>query len=232
MVSSMHKKLGTAGLIVAIVALVAALTGAAFAAGGLTKQQEKQVKKIAKKYAGKRGPAGKQGPAGPQGAPGAKGDGGAKGDTGPQGKEGPEGKVGIPGKEGSPWTAGGVLPSEQSEYGHWSVSGFGKENIVMATGSYVIPLEAKPTFHYVKSGETDPECPGTVAEPKAEPGALCVYRDAIGPEGTFISAFSEVKSDRYGFTLAYLAPLGSEVEPGVFEPTGYLSFGTWAVTAE
>ena len=80
--SRMHDKLGTAGLFVAIAALVAALAGTALAAGGLTKQQEKQVTKIAKKYAGKPGAQGPQGPQGPAGPAGAKGDPGAQGAPG------------------------------------------------------------------------------------------------------------------------------------------------------
>jgi hypothetical protein len=50
MLSRLHNKVGTAGLVVAIVALVAALAGSAYAAKDvLTKQEKKQVEKIAKK---------------------------------------------------------------------------------------------------------------------------------------------------------------------------------------
>jgi hypothetical protein len=73
---------GKAGLTVAICALVLALVGGAYAAGGLTKSQEKQVTKIAKKYAGK------------PGAPGATGAAGAAGKEGPQGKAGNNGTNG------------------------------------------------------------------------------------------------------------------------------------------
>ena len=50
MISRIHSKLGTAGFIVAIVALVAAL-GVALAASGLNSKQKKEVKKIAKQFA-------------------------------------------------------------------------------------------------------------------------------------------------------------------------------------
>ena len=84
------------GLTVAVIALVFALVGGAFAAGGgLTGQQKKEVIKIAKKYAGKPGPAGAQG------SPGAKGDKGDKGDTGSQGPEGKQGEKGKDGKDGT-----------------------------------------------------------------------------------------------------------------------------------
>lgn len=92
MYSRLHRKLGTAGLVVAIVALVAALSGAAIAAGGLTSQQEKQVTKIAKKYAGKQGPQGNPGATGATGATGAPGAKGDKGDPGSAGGAGPAGK--------------------------------------------------------------------------------------------------------------------------------------------
>ncbi len=66
-----------AGLVVAIVALVFAMVGGAYAAGALTGKQKKEVKKIAKKYAGEAGPAGQQGKEGKQGP------------TGPEGPQGP-----------------------------------------------------------------------------------------------------------------------------------------------
>lgn len=76
---------GKAGLTVAILALVLAMVGGAYAAAGLTKAQEKQVTKIAKKYAGK---------------PGTNGTNGTNGSNGAPGKEGPEGKAGASGTNG------------------------------------------------------------------------------------------------------------------------------------
>ena len=57
MISRIHSKLGTAVLVVAIVALVVALTGVAVAEPVLT-QQKKEVKKIAEQFAGKPGAPG------------------------------------------------------------------------------------------------------------------------------------------------------------------------------
>jgi hypothetical protein len=86
MFERIHQKLGTAGFIISIVALVAALGGGAYAAsGGLSGKQKKEVEKIAKKVGGKPGPAGATGPAG---APGAKGDAGATGANGTNGADG------------------------------------------------------------------------------------------------------------------------------------------------
>lgn len=96
----LHNRLGTAGLIVAIVAVVVALGGSALAASNaLTGKQKREVKNIAKQYAGKDG---SQGPAGQTGAPGPKGDAGGAGTNGTNGKDGEAGKDGTNGKDGEP----------------------------------------------------------------------------------------------------------------------------------
>lgn len=163
MVQRIRKQLGPAGLAIGILALIVALAGTAFAAKAVfTKKQEKQIVKIAKKYAGKDGAPGSAGP------PGPKGDNGA---AGPQGKEGPEGK---PGLEGSPWTAGGTLPSKESLSGHWAAGVAG--SIAAFTGiSFGLPLSTGPDPVVVPSGETKPGCTGSKTAPTADPGKLCVY---------------------------------------------------------
>jgi Collagen triple helix repeat (20 copies) len=102
--SRLHDRIGTAGLVVAVVALIAALTGAAYAAsGGLTPKQQKEVKNIAKKFAGKDGlpgPAGPQGPQGPKGDTGAKGADGINGTNGTNGTNGKDGPAGTNGTDG------------------------------------------------------------------------------------------------------------------------------------
>lgn len=149
MISKLHERLGTAGFVIAIVALVAALGGTAFAAASLNGKQKKEVENIAKKVAktGPQGPAGSAGPAGPAGAKGDKGDTGAQGATGGSGANGksvslgtasgsecPQGGTtveveGTPtskkkvcnGQAGSPWTAGGTLPAGATETGAWTL---------------------------------------------------------------------------------------------------------------
>jgi hypothetical protein len=96
-VRAIREPFGTAGLIVACVALIAALGGTAFAAAKLNSTQKKEVEKIAKKFAGKPGAPGAAGPQGPAGANGAAG---AKGATGPQGSAGAKGATGADGATG------------------------------------------------------------------------------------------------------------------------------------
>lgn len=123
--SSLRRHFGTAGLLVAIAALVAALGGGAYAAnssgdnatasakkknrkgkqGGLNAKQKRQVIALAKRFAGK------QGPQGPQGLPGAPG---ANGLPGAAGKDGANGTNGTNGTNGKSVTVTEV-PAEELE---------------------------------------------------------------------------------------------------------------------
>ncbi len=94
-IRSLREPFGKAGLTIAILALVMAMAGGAYAAGALTGKQKKEVEKIAKKYAGK---PGAPGAAGTQGPAGAAGPVGAKGDQGIQGAQGNLGATGATGK--------------------------------------------------------------------------------------------------------------------------------------
>jgi len=150
-IRAIREPFGTAGLIVAMIALVAALGGTAFAAAKLNSTQKKEVEKIAKKYAGNPGAPGAQGPTGPAGAAGKDGT------NGTNGKDGANGTPGTPGTNGksvaveeiqtggtecggaggafveeeggstveicngAPWAAGGTLPKGRSESGTWDV---------------------------------------------------------------------------------------------------------------
>jgi len=102
-----HQRFGTAGVILGVIALILALGGSAFAAkGALTGKQKREVKKIAKSFAGKPGAAGPQGPAGPAGPAGAKGATGAPGEKGEKGDTGEKGEKGAKGDKGDTGTAG------------------------------------------------------------------------------------------------------------------------------
>lgn len=84
-ITALREKLGPAGFTMAIIALVFALAGGAFAAsGGLTGRQKKEVKAIAKSFQGT-GPQGPAGPAGTNGTNGKDGAPGAKGENGTNG---------------------------------------------------------------------------------------------------------------------------------------------------
>jgi hypothetical protein len=86
---AIREPFGKAGLTVAILALVLAMVGGAYAAGALSGRQKKEVEKIAKKVGGKSGPirvGGGHSTPGSRGAPGAPGANGKDGSNGADGK--------------------------------------------------------------------------------------------------------------------------------------------------
>jgi hypothetical protein len=120
MLRRLHSRLGTAGFVISIVALVVALGGGAYAAsGGLTGKQKKEVEKIAKKYAGKPGTNGAPG------APGAKGDAGAKGDSGAAGAAGKDGANGTNGTSGTNGAPGKSVEAFEVSVGESACGGNG-----------------------------------------------------------------------------------------------------------
>jgi hypothetical protein len=215
MFSILKTRMGIPGVI-AVIGLVFAMLGGAYAAsGGLTPKQKKEVTKIAKKYAGKPGATGPIGPVGP---------------TGAAGKEGPQGKQGIQGEkgpEGSPWTAGGTLPSGATETGFTGgqipASGFLEVPI-----SFSIPLAAALDSSHVKVkevgfvGTAGNECPGKAEKPAAKLGYLCVY--LTSQTTTFAPTIKTPDFEAFGAgtTGAALSMFGSAEQ---------LDYGTWAVTA-
>jgi hypothetical protein len=98
------------------------------------------------------------------------------GEAGVEGVEGPEGP------EGSPWTAGGTLPSNKSEFGTYSAGPLPAGGAFdWASISFVIPLASSVPVHYMAEGAapTTP-CPGTVSDPAAAAGNMCVYQRSTG----------------------------------------------------
>lgn len=234
MLNRIHERLGTAGFVISILALLVALTGGAYAASGaLTGKQKKEVEKIAKKYAGKPGAAGATGPGGAQGPAGAKGDAGAAGSNGTNGTTGREGPEGPEGPEGSPWTAGGVVPTGQTEIGSWALPPFvSGQTEGFATISFPFPVsqEAYPV-EYVSAEESEEGtgpavCPGTPVAPKAAAGTVCVYESG-GFNAVFLQAInpgtneSGVEAGKTGVILKFTGTA-----------TGASRRGTWAVTAK
>jgi len=267
MLSRLHKQLGTAGLTVAIVALVLAVGGTALAAkGALTGKQKKEVEKIAKKYAGKPGAPGAPGPAGPAGP---KGDTGAAGSNGKDGTNGTNGTNGVSvttsaASEAECGKAGGVkvtsasgntkvcngttgftktLPSGETETGTYSYNYHGAfgNPVALDSISFPIPLEESneeeagfvltPEQIENEEGEGfDAGCTGTVAEPTAPAGILCVYAredEFTGGPGLNV-AFPGFQPGKHGYgsTGAFIKGRNG------FEPESLaVGYGTWAITA-
>jgi hypothetical protein len=133
MISRIHQKLGTAGFVISIVALIAALGGTAWAAAGLNGKQKNEVTAIAKKYAGKKG------------AKGAKGDTGATGATGAAGLPGAAGKDGAKGADGTAGTAGKSIET--------GIEATGTANCEGRGGTWVQPEGVPASRKYACTGK-------------------------------------------------------------------------------
>jgi hypothetical protein len=231
--SSSRNRFGIPGVI-AVVALVFAMAGGAWAAKGviITKlsQISPGVQKQLKGKQGNTGAAGSQGAAGPAGPAGPKGDAGAQGDKGATGAKGATGNAGP---EGSPWTAGGTLPSGRTETGSW-VAPNSAAGSSAALITFTIPLpvaELGPGVYMAEGEAAKPGCTGgTAKDPKANPGFLCVYT-GLGKFKDKDQVATIKSGEALGATSAGVSKTGAVLLGE--EPNGGLGFaaGTWAVTA-
>lgn len=147
-----------------------------------------------------------------------------------------EGEPGEPGEEGSPWTAGGTLPKGATETGAWGFAGspFSLEFSPGVFGrffdeplSFTIPLASAPTFVFNPFGQTEEHCSGSVQEPGADEGFLCVF--AAEPS---IGNIASAEASTVGTTGAILGVHTKEEHHNANEETQaqVILNGTWAVT--
>lgn len=185
--------------------------GTAFAATAVLGKNSvgaKQLRKGAVTPA-KLAPAAKKALTGPKGATGA---------TGPAGPQGPKGEQGESG------TFLSSLPSAKTLTGVYGISGHietagdtGAEDAI----SFQVPLATPPVEDIVSTGSPTAACPGSVDEPEAAPGYLCLYEQAAyGSEGEL--KVESTGSGKSGFAVFFA---------GSTNAGGYNYYGTWAVTA-
>jgi hypothetical protein len=175
-----HLRLSPAG-VVAVIALVFAMAGGAFAANhsGSGATASAKAKKGPRGPKGATGAAGAQGPAGPAGKDGTNGTNGTTGATGATGQTGATGFSGFT----------KTLPPKETETGTWGFTSTAAETQAYIPISFNIPLETGVAAellpkHY--TGTPGANCPGSVTEPTAKPGFLCVYtleRNGVPIEG-------------------------------------------------
>jgi hypothetical protein len=253
MLSRIHDKLGTAGFVISIVALVVALTGGAYAATkGLSPQVKKQITKESKKFSKK---FSKQfAVPGPQGA---------KGDTGAAGANGTNGTNGTSGTNGATGEAGAcsgenpecTLPSGATLIGAWSASG-GEEDTALAPISFNLRVSPAPTALFPS------KVAGFTLAKTLEDGGLS--SEWFGPKPN-LSSIEDVEEDAAayeeacpgevdnpsaagGFLCIYVGQLSGSAEIPTSESEGANEYGivlggrmgvgggsvrgSWAVTAE
>jgi hypothetical protein len=195
MFSLLRNRLGVPG-IVAVIALVFAMIGGAYAANNTGGKATASAK-------GKRGPRGPKGATGPAGLAGSAGPAGLVGPAGPAGPEGPAGKPGATGPTGNgttgPTGATGkgttgptgptgvtgptgetgftsALPSGKTETGVWGFNA----SISSANGEKIeVPVSLNIPFPSSLLGKIkvggDENCSGGVNTPTAAAGFMCIY---------------------------------------------------------
>jgi hypothetical protein len=202
--------------VAATLALVFAMTGGAIAAKHYLIESTKQINpKVLKKLKGNAGKNGATGATGATGKTGATGATGAAGAAGAKGETGPAGPLVT------------TLPSGKTLRGSYAVT-------VVATAAgqvsrvgvpFGFTLSAKPTVHRIAAGGAPTtECPGSVTEPQALAGNLCVYEKTLG-DATELEIFDPTTGNSGSSQFGWYARIQSAAAGEA------LSYGTWAVTA-
>jgi hypothetical protein len=224
-------RLPSPALVVACLALLVASAGMATAAGqirhfpswngvdiidnSLTGRDIKNKSLTKKDFRGS-----VRGPRGPQGRPGANG---AQGPPGIQGSPGIQGTQGAQGIQGPAGPITGDLPAGVTLRGKYGLEGRAVDASAYLGGSvaYALRPSASPARTFIPSGGTPPaQCPGTVANPQAAPGNLCVFESSTNSNSSVV-LFDASGTGRHGFDFEVFADAAGN----------FWSYGTWAMRA-
>jgi trimeric autotransporter adhesin len=193
----LREPFGKAGLTVAVIALVFAMLGGAYAAsnddGGGKATASAKAKQGPRGPRGKTGPAGPAGPQGPAGANGAKGDAGAKGDKGDAGNAGSAGAAGK-----------SVVSAEEPSGANCE---FGGSRFEVQGSPKTYACNGEP-------GEEGPE--GPKGDPWSVGGTLPVGATETGVWGMGSEGEGGSEGSKY-FPISFTVPLKKAPEP-VFVP--------------
>jgi hypothetical protein len=216
-----------ANVMVSVLAILVLGGGSAYAASHLGKESvgTAQLKKDAVTPA-KLNKAAKATLAGAVGAVGPPGAQGTKGDTGPEGPEGRQGKTGGPGPLPE------VLPSGATEKGAFGLKGTAPDadSEPGTSLSFPIPFPATEVLaHVVYSAAepTQPECPGTVADPESGAGWFCLYVARTSN----VVPFYPLVCDPVRNLCNTIGRFGGYLVAPVESAGAYDAEGTWALTA-
>lgn len=199
--------------VVAWLALFAALGGTSLAASHYIITSTKQIKPgVLKQLRGKRGAAG------------------AKGVTGPQGSPGKEGQQGPAGPFPTTLPVGQTLTGAYNLEGTNSAAPVGSHSYAGGVISFQFRLAAVPAVHFIPAKGTPPaQCPGSVGNPQARSGNLCIYEvESKNEEG--VLAFNPSEPGSKEGASPFGATLSLESTASTKESAGFFSLGTWAVT--
>ncbi len=213
-IRSFKEPFGKAGLTVAILALVLAMVGGAYAASGaLSGKQKKEVEKIAKKDAGKPGANGAAGTAGTNGTNGTNGKDGAAGTAGTNGTNGktvrhgttnPTNAIGTEGDFYINTTTDEIFGPKPTTAGAW---GSGTE--LKGEPGVIHPGETLPS----EASETGTWSLGRIKGSSVPPGYP--FQGIAVPVSFPVPLPSELDAAH----VHVIAPNGKEVDEGTFEAT-------------
>ena len=177
----------------------------------------------------RRGPRGPRGRRGPRGLVGPRGPAGPVGPVGPVGPAGPTGPTGATGGQGpaGPFPDGDI-PVGKTIRGTTFIFGTASGGTQYFDGeiNFGFSLPAAPTVRYINQGAAPPaQCPGTVANPQALPGNLCIY-ERLNINGPTRFAYNPLTngfnaSSRFGTGIAVYSGAAGQVEIDA----------SWAVTS-
>lgn len=214
---------------IALLALFLALSGTTYAASTLLPRNSvgtAQLKNgaVTKKKINKKTIKALKGNRGPRGLTGAQGAPGPKGTTGAQGVQGIQGP---PGPFPDPLAAGKTV---RGTFGDIDTAASGGE-VILAPIAFGFRLATAPVGRYVPVGTTPPaQCPGTVTNPQAAPGNLCVYEST----GSNLQATRGVCNDELsgcGASFGVANREGAGIVAFAAAAGSAQVFGSWAVTA-
>lgn len=258
MFGAVRRRFNTTGF-VAVLALVFAMSGGAYAASRYVITSTRQIKPSVlaqlKGRAGASGVAGTQGPAGPVGS---QGPAGAKGENGANGANGANGKSVVAGVEskGAHCAEGGAnfevessgvkqyacngtmgftktLPKGETETGTWGFSSHA-EGYVLEHFSFPIPLKealGSESSHLILSSGKELTTQGTEVEETGCPGSAA----APAAEPGNLCVYAQVMTGPLDFgSFAFSYPGGVVADFAVSKAEGNYggaALGSWAVTA-
>lgn len=141
-----------------------------------------------------------------------------------------------PAAQGAPGPPGpfpdGAVPAGKTLRGYYDISSTAAAGATWASTSisFPFPLATAPAAHYIAEGESPPAaCGGTVGNPAADPGHLCIYEGArfdVDIAGTTAYPANDGTATRFG--AAVFARSASRFDA---KRPDFFVRGTWAVTA-
>ena len=156
-----------------------------------------------------------------------------RGRQGLRGSQGPQGVPGSHGPKGDQGPAGPLtttVPSGQTLRGWFNFDTVAASANQINGGSipFGFAVATAPTVQIIPvAGPTTAQCAGSVANPTAAPGFLCVYESSL----TNVSSFVLCSSAKCSSTTPTADPFGAEVFVNATAAGRFFVDGTWAVTS-